>query len=279
MKRIEFICIIFTLTLGCGDKNVTESAISISENKMHDQFCLQLNDNLDIEFKKLDSLDRLIGANDSMAFFLKKANERIFYLLCSMVREGNFEICELCGGLKVFSAISSDEKLAIFSWDTRLGGTMRAYIACAIYESNNTFKARWLGNSIHDSNNPFSEFNYASYRHIYSLIMKNGKTLYLPYGYGLSQTLSPWRTIKAFQISEKLEELRVFPEEDAALFCKYDFTLLNPYNLPDSVIEIEFLKSADKLKIPITDWGRPTGEFSTLIFDGEVFHDSSKTSH
>lgn len=282
MKSIKFILTIIIFTFGCGDKNVTrdttESIISNTDSIVDDEFCLQLDHDLNIEFHNLDSLIHSTGASDSVVYYLKEANDNIFFLLSSMVQKNQFHICKPCNSAKVSYAISSDKKLALFSWNSRFGGTMRAYTTCAIYQTDNTFKVKWLNNFIHDTTIEFSELNYASYRHIYSLIMQNGNTLYFPYGYGIAATLSPWRTIKAFQISKDLEELKIFPEGKSELFCDYDFTLLNPYNLPDSVIEIHFSETENKLEIPITEWGRPTGEYITLIFDGKKFDYSSNAS-
>lgn len=282
MKSIHLILTIVIFTFGCGDNKSPQNVISITDSISndskitHDNFCLHLDSELNIQFHLLDSFKT--ADFDSNEIYLNKANDKIFLLLSSMVKDNEFHICNPSDRTEVSYTISLDKKLALFSWDTRFGGTMRAYTCCAVYKTEDKFKVKWLNNFIHDTTTKFSEFNYVSYSDIYTLTMKNGKTIYLPYGYGISQTLCPWRTIKAFQISNDINEKKIFPKGKAELFCDYDFTYLNPSNLPDSVIEIRFSDKDNKLEIPIIKNGRPTGKYTTLTFDGKQFNKLSIAS-
>jgi len=271
MNRIYLISTILLFTFGCGDYKLPNEPISLTDSVANDSFCLQLDRAINFQFQTLDSLNEPTVETDSALKYLYETNEQIVELLSSMIKGNEFHFCHLIDSTNISCAISFDKKLALFSWDTRLGGTMRAFTSCAIYKTENKFKVKWLNNLLHDTTTQFSELNYVSYSDIYSTTMKNGKTIYLPYGSGLSETQSPWRTIKAFLISNDLEYLKIFPEGKSELFCEYDFTCLNPSNLPDSVIEIRFSEKENKLEIPIVEHGRPNGEYETLTFDGKLF--------
>lgn len=273
MKRIYIILTTFFFTLGCGENKVPKNAISLeSSSSTYDEFCTQLNRDLSIQFQTLDSLKQLTIYSDSIEICFNKTNEKIFSLLSSMTKDNVFPNCNPNDSRNVSYAISFDKKLALLSWDTRLGGTMLRYTTCAIYKARDKFKVKWLNNFIHDTMTQFSELNYVCYSDIYSITMKNGKTIYLPYGHGLSQTLSPWRTIKAFQISNDIYDLKIFPNEKSELFCDYDFSNLNPDNLPDSIAEIHFYEKDNKLEFPIIKDGRHSGKYKHLIFDGKQFN-------
>lgn len=277
-KCIHLILTILIFAYGCGDINAPKIAISLNDSNTHDEFCLKLDRDLKIQFQTLDSLKHSTVDSDSTEIYLNQANDKIFLLLSSMVKDNEFHICNPSDSSDISYAISSDKKLALLSWDTRLGGTMCAYTSCAIFKTENEFKVKWLNNFMHDTTTEFSELNYASYSDIYSMTMKNGKTVYLTYGYGVSQTLCPWRTIKAFIISDDLDELKIFPKGKSELICDYNFTYLNPNNLPDSVIEIRFSDTKNKLEIPIIKHGRPSGKSTSLTFDGNLFKEISVAS-
>ncbi len=277
-KYTYVIFLLLTMAIGChvinhiGKSNSNANRITYGKTSEPDEFCIKLDHKLYTQLQLLDNFrDSIIDA-DSIEVTIENFNDRIFTLLSSTIKNYEFHPFTPSDSTRIFSTISIDKCLALYSWDTRLGGTMRRYTTCAIFKANGRYQICCLEDKIHDKKiEDFSELDYASYSDIYSVMMKNGQIIYLASGGGKAQTLSPWRTIKALKISDSIERINIFPNDKSELFCEFDFTFPNPSKLPDSVVEIYYLEDKMRMQIPLIKDGRPTGKYTKLTFDGNHF--------
>lgn len=271
MKNIYLILTIVISTISCGDNRSTKSAVtdSIQQNLIsgHEDFCNRLTRELKFQFSVLDSLSNAKDYSDSTSVYQEMANDRIYSLLSELTKDNKFRSCNPSDSTEISYAISADKNLVLSSWDTRFGGTMVDFVTAAIYQNDNGIFTKLLKDTTENR-----ESSLIYFTEIHEVIDNTGQPIYLAYGVGQAQALMPWLTIKAFRITKDLEEMKIFPNDKSQIELVYDFTTEYDNNLPDTVVQVQFVNDGQKIILPVlSKFGKATGKYKTLTFDGRKF--------
>ena len=160
--------------------------------------------------------------------------------------------------------LSPDKKLAIITWNSELGGTMINLQGIAIFETAKGVKTQKL----FDNKKRNDNFGM-SYRELYALTNKSGKTTYYAYGISKAASLILIDVIHGFQITDKLvENVQVAKGEEFGITRVYDFTDVKDIKMNG------FIFSDDKKQITVQESDEhdiPTGKNSIYVFDGNMY--------
>jgi hypothetical protein len=164
--------------------------------------------------------------------------------------------------------LSDDEKLAIITWNSQLGGTMLDIEGIAIFETPEGVKTKTLFAN-EKGGSDFINDSGMSYQELYTLTNSKGVATYYAYGMSSMSSMMPVYVLTAFQVSNDLvQNVPVVKGENNAFFMSYDLI-----NTPD--IEINgFVFSADKKKITVPQSNSdamPTGKNADYIFNGDEY--------
>lgn len=160
--------------------------------------------------------------------------------------------------------LSPDKKLAIITWNSELGGTMINLQGIAIFETAKGVKTQKLFDN-KERNDNFG----TSYRELYGLTNKRGKTTYYAYGISKAASLILIDVIHGFQITDKLvENVQVAKGEASGITRVYDLTDARDVKMTG------FIFSDDKKQITVQESDEhdiPTSKNSIYVFDGNMY--------
>ncbi|PWL38783.1 hypothetical protein DKG77_11095 [Flagellimonas aquimarina] len=151
-------------------------------------------------------------------------------------------------------AFSDDEKIGVFSWDTRMGGSMIDYKNIVLFTLNKKVVPKLL------SGNPIN------YNEIYILRTERNHPIYIFHGWGKTSTTDYYYRIDAYTFrNENLEETHVFPNDQKSMVSSYNLAELSFESQMDFNIE----KDGSLILIPEI-WGS-TVVYRPLTFDGKKY--------
>ena len=181
-------------------------------------------------------------------------------------------------GINTISIVSDDYKLRLFSWDTRMGGTMRRYYDMAQYQTGSEVK---VVDMIDTSGKDYG----TDYRSINIARTKNGKTVYLVQDYCIASTKDRAEGITAYIIEDgglkKHSFFRTKTKFFSSISYGYDaFSSANKLKNKD-IPTIHLSKDNRKLYIPIVSGPTKedvTDKYLVYVFDGNnyVFDKNAK---
>jgi len=160
---------------------------------------------------------------------------------------------------------STDKKLCIISWDTRMGGTMIDFATMAVYQtsSGDTISKMLIDTSESPIGNTLMHYD-----NLYS-IKDNDNTIYIAHGFGQGSTALPWQELRAFQIDNRqLINPKIFPEQKPNLFIEFDTHKLNREEVPMILV----MDSAKTISSPIPNEDEGfSGKYQKLVFSNGVY--------
>ncbi|MBC7901931.1 MAG: hypothetical protein H7Y27_00850 [Gemmatimonadaceae bacterium] len=166
----------------------------------------------------------------------------------------------------LYLAHSTDNKLCIASWDTKLGGTMVDFTTMAIHRTaSGQVKSRVIVDSTDDNVGN----TLMHYDKIYSVKTGN-KTLYLCHGFGQGSSSLAWQELWAYTIvKNELVNAEIFPGEKANLFIEFDTQKSKGKTVPP----IQLMENGQRLSYPIADEkGGYSGKMGMLILRDGVYN-------
>ncbi len=265
MKKLPAILFLFVLCFSAKGQSVHEVKTKLSDYQGKIAYW---------DVHRYDST--VVDGEDSLD---KVNNDLANYLVKTFTNNKSTLTADFQKTVNTISIISDDYKLRLFSWDTRMGGTMRLYSDMAQYQTYN-------GSKVVDMKDTSVEGDYGSdYRSITIIHTKSGKTVYLVKDYSIVSTKDRAESITAYVIeNDLLKKFGLFHTKTKVLNSigyGYD-AFASAYKLKDKDIPtIHLNKDKQKLYIPIV--GGPTGEdvtekFLVYVFDGNnyVFDKNAK---
>lgn len=193
-------------------------------------------------------------------------NESLHTLAGSLAHQDAFRDCDL--SLPGFSGLLSDDKrLCIFSWDTKMGGTMIDFTNTIIYSGNTRSYAKKL---LAGDPGTFADHSKIYFDSLVTYTNLSGEQIYIAKGSGRAASFMLFRVLKAFMIRDSVltESVPVFPGNESEYWLSYDG---NHYEEGDEAGDFIILPGREIL-VPLmkeNDW--PSGQYDTLIFDGRRF--------
>jgi len=231
----------------------------------------KIEQDLVIHFKKIDywstynSKDEKINPVDS----LQKANEVFQHKLLEYASRQPLTLRYGFGELRkelITIATSADKKFRIYSWDTRMGGTMHFFNTIYQYEAGNKVISGKPKKEEGDSGGWFSE--------IFQL-GNNGKSIYMGYFHAIYSTKDVYQAIKFFTINNnKLVEARLLKTRSGLIHeVGFEFDLFSVVDRKERPVKLIYFDSTRKtLKIPVvTTAGEVTRRFLVYKFNGKFF--------
>lgn len=162
---------------------------------------------------------------------------------------------------------STDGKLRMFSWDSRMGGTMRRYSYAAQYITANGPRFRSMSDTT-------VEADYGcDYRDIVTVQTKNNKTVYLVFEYAIISTKDRYEAVDAFTIEgTELKKYTIFHTKTRQLSnIGYGYDAFASSNGNDELPSIHFNKDNSRLYIPIVEGEIVTKKYLVYAFDGNYY--------
>lgn len=151
-------------------------------------------------------------------------------------------------------AISDNQKIGIFSWDTRIGGSFINYKNIALFTVNKKVVPTSL------SGNP------ACYNEIYTLKTEGKHPLYLFHGWGKSSAMEYYYKVDAYtSVNEGLEESNIFPNNKSSMASYYSIEDLGFESQMDFNIEKD-----GSLILKPEAWGS-TVVYRPMTFNGKTY--------
>lgn len=277
MKILSFILLIFLL-YSChnNDKAVhanqyskKSSAISLSLAAAKQR---KLSKYEAAILKELDMIDSLSSYSftegmdiDTVYKDIDTCNQGIFNTLTKLSQDGmqflNFKLNDE----RFKYLISSDKKFCLISWMPTEGGTWDDFTNVAIYSNGQQPRIKWLRDTSDGNEGQAADMDIL-FDTLVTIYTNSGKAIYLAYGSGQAQGISPLKAITAFSIEDSLRRPAIFPEGNENLLC---------YELNDDIdqayMDIKFLDKGRRLLVPIIKNGMPSCKFRKLVFDGERY--------
>jgi hypothetical protein len=212
----------------------------------------------DTKISKEDSLNK---ANELLDHYLQKIGKKIPATI-----EADFPKA-IKRGLTIVS--SDDHKLRLYSWDTRMGGTMILYSNMAQY-------ADGKGTRVQDMKDTAIEGDYGcDYRGIATIHTKDNKTVYLVYEFAKVSTKDRYEAIEAFTIEgSSLKRIKIFKTKTKSLSTigyGYDMFISADENDLTDIPEIHLSDDKKKLYIPVVQGDKVTKHYIVYVFDGTDF--------
>lgn len=167
------------------------------------------------------------------------------------------------GGLYIVK--STDKKLCLISWDTRMGGTMIEFATMAIFQ---TSSGDTISKILFDTSESPIGNTLMHYDNLYS-IQNADKTIYIAHGFGQGSTILQWQELRAFQILNKeLINPNVFPEQKPNLFIEFDTQKLKREEIP----MILLTDSGKTISLPIlNEMESFSGKYQNLVFHNGIY--------
>jgi len=155
---------------------------------------------------------------------------------------------------------SSDKKLCLISWDTRMGGTMIEFATMALFQ---TLNGETISKLLIDSNENQISNTLMHYDNLYC-IKEGDQKFYIAHGFGQGSTILAWQELRAFQIlGNKINTPLVFPDRKPNLFVEFDLQKLNERKIPQILV----LDSGKRISLPVSnDEEGFSGNYQTLVF-------------
>jgi len=268
MKYLFFFLIFVLLSVSIGN---AQSLIEIDNKLVAYLNKITYWDEYDYKDNTVSKEDSLDKTNADLSNYLKK--------ICSQNPATIRATFSNAQKMRLTIVSSNDNKLRLYSWDSRMGGTMRYYEDLAQYQSNN-------GLMVCDMKDTTMEGDYGGdYRSVVTIHTKEGKTVYMVQDYSIVSTKDRAESITAYTIEgESLKKISIFRTKNQSLNTigyGYDvFTSSDKFPKSD-IPTIHFSKDKQKLYIPIVSG--PYNEDVTnknlvYVFDGNnyVFDKNTK---
>jgi hypothetical protein len=223
--------------------------------------CWSAHSNKDTTVSRRDSLASI---NYSIASYIEHVcHKKPVSVLKSLPKAGE-------RGLTVMA--SDDDKLLLFSWDTKMGGTMRYYDDIVQYTAGNTLKVAHMVDTSVDG-------DYGSdYMNITTIHTTSNKTVYLVQDYCIISTNDRSESITAYTIEHGvLKTADMFKTKTQLLDdieYHYDaFASMKKYPGKD-IARVHLSDDSKKLFIPIVNgkYGDVVSDrYLVYVFDGTYF--------
>lgn len=153
-------------------------------------------------------------------------------------------------------AISDNQKIGIFSWDSRMGDSFINYKNIALFTVNKKIIPTSL------SGNP------ACYNEIYTLKSEKKYPIYVFHGWGKSSPIDFYYKVDAYNFSNKnLEEANIFPDNKNSMTSHYNIEELDFESQMDFNIEKD-----GSLILKPEAWGS-TVAYRPMVFNGKKYSD------
>lgn len=151
-------------------------------------------------------------------------------------------------------AISDNQKVGVFSWDTRMGESLINYKNIALFTANKKVIPTSL------SGNP------ACYNEIYTLKSEKKHPIYIFHGWGKSSAIDFFYKVEAYNFqNEDLEEANIFPDNKNSMTSHYNIKELGFESQMDFNIE----KDGSLILKPEV-WGS-TVVYRPIVFNGKKY--------
>lgn len=152
-------------------------------------------------------------------------------------------------------AISDDQKIGVFSWDTRVGESLINYKNIALFTVNKKVVPTSL------SGNP------ACYNEIYTLKTEGKYPIYLFHGWGRSSAIQYYYKVDAYTFrNEGIEETDIFPNSKNSITSYYNIKELDFESQMDFNIEKD-----GSLILKPESWGS-TVVYRPIAFNGKKYN-------
>jgi hypothetical protein len=215
--------------------------------------------------KRDDSLEK---ANDRISAYIQKVGSKNSSTLSAAFPKA------ARGPLSVIS--SDDNKIRLYSWDTRMGGSMRLYYDLIQYMTDNGVKVK-------DMRDPKAEEDYGcDYNGIFTIHTAGNKTIYLVCGYAIESTKDRHEAVEAYTIDgsvfKKFDLFKTKTKSLNTIGYGYDqFASMGDDHQKD-LPTIHLSKDFKNLYIPIVNGEILTDKYLVYVFDGNnyVFDKNAK---
>ncbi|MBO9562482.1 MAG: hypothetical protein J7621_06890 [Niastella sp.] len=250
---MKLILLITALTITCfaiGQTRVAPTAINKTQLRTTVQKCFRIMDS--IRFKDPDKLE---VENKKLIQLLAKHKEELF----KWMNEQDFDF--------LYIAKSTDNKLCLISWDTRMGGTMIDFASIALYQATGqSVKYTLLKGGEGLSNDENTLMHYDT---VHTVITGKGN-VYLAHGFGQGSTAYPWQEVRAFRIEDnQLKMPAVFPEKESRLFVAFD---THQFGDDELIPTIKVRSQGKTILYPIaTESEGFSGKYQTFILSGSRY--------
>lgn len=160
--------------------------------------------------------------------------------------------------------VSSNRKLCLISWDTRMGGTMIDFTTTVIYtKADGSLIAKvLLDTTAEDTDN-----TPMYYDQLYSIPGKNGMN-YVAVGNGQGSTALPYGEVRALRINkDQLLDAPLFPGRKSFVFVEFD-----THHLKGDIPSISVSDSGRRIAIPVSDGDEGfANRYETLVYKNGVY--------
>jgi hypothetical protein len=196
---------------------------------------------------------------------LDTVNARIFNTLTQMANDGNTYKDFALDASWFTYLVSDDKRFCLASWRAEMGGTFYDITNAALFKIKDKMETKWLRDTSNENEGQAADIDIL-FDTLFTIHTTSGKSIYLTYGNGQAQGISPMRALMAFSINDSLQQPAIFPE-GKEIFLNYELT----GDIDDSSLDIKLLDKGRRLLIPILKGGMPSGRYQKLVFDGERY--------
>ena len=206
--------------------------------------------------EKISASDSLGDVNDKLTAYLKKVSVKYPQTITAPYTKA------IKSGLTVIT--SDDNKLRCYSWDTRMGGTMRNYSDYIQYQGTNGMHLKCM-----DCDTVNIDYG-GDYRGITTLHTQAGKTIYCLYTYSIGSTKDRGESIDAYEIAgNELKPANIFKTKTKKLSSiGYGYDMFASSDGDKDIPSIHFGKDNKRLYIPIVDGEIVTAKYLVYVWDG-----------
>lgn len=171
-------------------------------------------------------------------------------------------------------ASSADKQFRIYSWDTRLGGTMRDFENIYQYQADNKVHSKSLSDKRKEGD-PGSWFS-----EIFTLDTNNRK-FYIGYFHAIYSTSDAYQGIKLFDIKDSIlnDTLHLIKTKTGIRNeLGFDFNFFSVVERKERPVKLIYFDSFTKtIKIPfVADKGKVTNKFIMYKYTGQYFERQTK---
>ena len=260
MKTIFGTLVLIFMLAACSPKMAPKSKV-VNKMQLQEQQLVHLQEKM-ISFYpgNYDSLSFYSAAfSTSIKKMVLENPESLTYPFDSLRKSG----CTI--------ATSQDKTFRIYSWDTRLGGTMHFFDNIYQYKLNDSVKTQLNRNVEGEPNSYFSE--------IYDLDME-GKRIYLAISNAIFSTKDMNQNIRNFEVVEGAlsEDFEIFdtPVKDYSEIS-INYNLISVVDRPEQPLKLILVDEDNKrVRIPVVvDNGEVTNRFIVYKWNGSQFVYSS----
>lgn len=248
-KAITFFLLL--VTLSCSNQKI--------ENKLYSKtFSFgngkEVIDSLDVLLKKLSSIDPDNSSFSESAILINESIRKTIEKVKTPKLLSEISTSYYYKKHDFTFAISNNQKIGVFSWDTRIGESLINYKNIALFTINKKVVPTSL------SGTP------ACYNEIYTLKSEKKYPIYIFHGWGKSSPIDFYYKVDAYNFrKEGLEEANIFPNKKNSMISYYNIEELDYESQMDFNIEKD-----GSLILKPEAWGS-TIVYRPITFNGKAY--------